>query len=131
MARNNSRGTTTSASWKTIVREWRTTFAPILINFSRNVVNVQWRLVCRHSASLIFTLVNDNVLYIHYLGWQACDRSWRQLPEVQVFRAGEANSLVNTCRFRGSNPGKASNEQKTAPLFRFVFYSMYWLRNAA
>jgi hypothetical protein len=36
--------------------------APILINFSRNVVNVQWRLVCRDSASLIFTLVNDNVL---------------------------------------------------------------------
>ena len=41
MARNNSRGTATSAIWKTIFREWRTTFAPILISFSRNVVNVQ------------------------------------------------------------------------------------------
>jgi hypothetical protein len=41
MARNNSRGTATSAIWKMIFREWRTTFAPILISFSRNVVNVQ------------------------------------------------------------------------------------------
>jgi len=36
---------------------------PILVNFSRNVVNAQWRLVCRHSASLIFTFVNDNRIY--------------------------------------------------------------------
>jgi len=41
MALNNSRGTATSAIWKIICREWRTTFAPILISFSRNVVNVQ------------------------------------------------------------------------------------------
>ena len=41
MARNNSRGTATSAIWKIICREWRTTFAPILISFSRSVVNVQ------------------------------------------------------------------------------------------
>jgi hypothetical protein len=41
MARNNSRGIATSAIWKITFREWRTTFAPILINFSRNVVNVQ------------------------------------------------------------------------------------------
>ena len=41
MARNNSIGTATSAIWKTIFPEWRTTFAPILINFSRNVVSVQ------------------------------------------------------------------------------------------
>ena len=41
IAWNNSRGTATSAIWKTIFREWRTTFAPILINFSRNVVKVQ------------------------------------------------------------------------------------------
>ena len=41
IARNNSLGTATSAIWKTIFREWRTTFAPILINFSRNVVSVQ------------------------------------------------------------------------------------------
>jgi len=41
MARNNSRGTATSAIWKIICREWRTTFAPILVSFSRNVVNVQ------------------------------------------------------------------------------------------
>jgi integrase len=41
MARNNYYGTTTAAIWKTIFREWRTTFAPILINFSRNVVDVQ------------------------------------------------------------------------------------------
>ena len=40
MARNNSRGTATSI-WKMIFRERRTTFAPILISFSRNVVNVQ------------------------------------------------------------------------------------------
>jgi hypothetical protein len=37
MARNNSRGTATSAIWKMIFREWRTTFAPLLISFSRNV----------------------------------------------------------------------------------------------
>ncbi|MGD0744397.1 MAG: hypothetical protein ABSA45_04500 [Verrucomicrobiota bacterium] len=41
MARNNSRGTATSAIWRTIFREWRTTFAAILIGFSHNVVNVQ------------------------------------------------------------------------------------------
>jgi hypothetical protein len=41
MARNNSRGIATSAIWKIICRAWRTTFAPILINFSRNVVKVQ------------------------------------------------------------------------------------------
>jgi hypothetical protein len=41
MARNNSRGTATSAIWKTIFREWRTTFAPILMSYSRSVVNVQ------------------------------------------------------------------------------------------
>jgi hypothetical protein len=33
---NNSRGTATSAIWKIIFREWRTTFAPILISFSRS-----------------------------------------------------------------------------------------------
>jgi len=36
----------TSAIWKIILREWRTTFAPILISFSRNVVNVQCRTAC-------------------------------------------------------------------------------------
>jgi hypothetical protein len=41
MAWNNSLETATFAIWKTIFREWRTTFAPILISFSRNVVNVQ------------------------------------------------------------------------------------------
>ena len=41
MARNNSLGTATSAIWKTIFPEWRATFAPILISFSRSVVNVQ------------------------------------------------------------------------------------------
>jgi hypothetical protein len=43
MVRNNSRGPATSTIWKTICREWRTTFAPVLISFSRNVVNVQGR----------------------------------------------------------------------------------------
>lgn len=43
MDRNTCRGTATSAIWKTIFREWRATFAPILISFSRNVVNVQCR----------------------------------------------------------------------------------------
>jgi len=43
MARNDARGTATSAIWKTTFRAWRTTFAPILISFSRSVVNVQWR----------------------------------------------------------------------------------------
>jgi hypothetical protein len=37
---NISRGTATSAIWKTTFFEWRTTLAPILINFSRNVVSV-------------------------------------------------------------------------------------------
>ncbi len=41
MARNNFRGTAASAIWKTICRECQTTLAPILIGFSRNVVNVQ------------------------------------------------------------------------------------------
>lgn len=35
MARNNSRGTATSAIWKITCREWPTTFAAILISFSR------------------------------------------------------------------------------------------------
>ena len=41
MARNNARGTAASAIWKTTFRECLTTFAPILISFSRNVVNDQ------------------------------------------------------------------------------------------
>jgi len=41
MVWNNARGTATSAIWKTTFFEWRTTFAPILINFSRSVVTVQ------------------------------------------------------------------------------------------
>jgi hypothetical protein len=41
IVRNNSRGIATSAIWKITCREWRTTFAPILIGFSRNVVSVQ------------------------------------------------------------------------------------------
>jgi len=41
IARNSSRGTATSTIRKTTFREWRTTFAPILINFSHSVVNVQ------------------------------------------------------------------------------------------
>jgi hypothetical protein len=49
MSRNNSLGIATSAIWKITCQEWRTTFAPILINFSRNVAR---------SASL---LVVDNV----------------------------------------------------------------------
>jgi hypothetical protein len=40
MDRNNSRGTATSAMWKTIFREWCMTLAPILISFSRNVVKI-------------------------------------------------------------------------------------------
>jgi hypothetical protein len=40
MVWNNSRGTATSAIWKTVFREWRTTFAPILISFSRNEASV-------------------------------------------------------------------------------------------
>jgi hypothetical protein len=43
MAWNNLRGTATSASWRVTRRAWRTTFAPILINFSRVVVKVQRR----------------------------------------------------------------------------------------
>jgi len=39
IARNNSRGIATSAIWKITCRAWRTTFAPILISFSRNVVS--------------------------------------------------------------------------------------------
>ncbi len=38
-ARNNSLGTATSVIWKIICREWRTTFALILISFSRNVAH--------------------------------------------------------------------------------------------
>ncbi len=40
---NNSRGTATSAIWKTIFREWRTTFAPILISFSRSVTGERFK----------------------------------------------------------------------------------------
>ncbi len=59
MARNNSRGTAPPAIWRTIFREWLTTFAPILISFSRNVVNVQWRTALGASAcnpDSLFTL---------------------------------------------------------------------------
>ena len=41
IARNNFRGTATSAIWKITCRECCTTFAPILMSFSRNVVNDQ------------------------------------------------------------------------------------------
>jgi hypothetical protein len=41
MPRNKSLGTATFAIWKPTCREWRTTFAPIVISFSRNVVNAQ------------------------------------------------------------------------------------------
>ena len=43
MSRNNFRGTATSTIWKTTCQECRTTFAPILISFSRNAVSVQYR----------------------------------------------------------------------------------------
>jgi hypothetical protein len=35
---NNARETATSAIWNAIFPEWRTTLAPILMSFSRNVV---------------------------------------------------------------------------------------------
>ena len=41
MAANNFRGTATSASWNVTYLAWCTTFAPILISFSRSVVSVQ------------------------------------------------------------------------------------------
>ncbi len=41
IAANNSRGTATSAIWNVTYLECRTTFAPILINFSLSVVNDQ------------------------------------------------------------------------------------------
>ena len=41
IARNNSLGIATSAIWKITCREWCTPFAPILMSFSRNVVNDQ------------------------------------------------------------------------------------------
>ena len=41
IAANISRDTATSAIWKMTYREWATTFAPILISFSRSVVNDQ------------------------------------------------------------------------------------------
>ena len=39
--RNRSLDTATPASWKVTLRPWLTTFAPILINFSRSFVNDQ------------------------------------------------------------------------------------------
>ncbi len=39
IAANKSRGTATSAIWKTTYLEWVATFAPILISLSRGVVN--------------------------------------------------------------------------------------------
>ena len=41
IAANSFRGTATSAIWKMTYLEWATTFAPILISFSRSVVSVQ------------------------------------------------------------------------------------------
>ena len=41
IAPNNRFGTATSAIWKTTYRECATTFAPILMSFSRNVVSDQ------------------------------------------------------------------------------------------
>ena len=41
ITRNNRFGTATSAIWKTIYRECATTFAPILMSFSRSVVSDQ------------------------------------------------------------------------------------------
>ena len=42
IAANSLLGTATSAIWKITYRAWCTTFAPILISFSRNVVSDQW-----------------------------------------------------------------------------------------
>ena len=41
MLRKSHRGTAASAIWKITYREWATTFAPILMSFSRSVVNDQ------------------------------------------------------------------------------------------
>ena len=41
IAANNSRGTATSAIWNVTYLKCRTTFAPILISFSRSVVSDQ------------------------------------------------------------------------------------------
>src|SRR4051794_6578094 len=43
IAANSARGTATSASWNVTTFAWRTTFAPILISFSRSVVSVHAR----------------------------------------------------------------------------------------
>jgi len=41
IAANTERGTATSASWNVTTFAWLTTFAPILISFSRSVVRLQ------------------------------------------------------------------------------------------
>jgi hypothetical protein len=71
MARNNSLVTASSAIWETIFREPRTTFALILVNFSRNVVNVQWRTAlggaaCRRKLPRLKANTNS------------CSRTWAQ-----------------------------------------------------
>src|ERR1039457_5411064 len=69
MDRNNSRGTATSAIWKTTFLAWHTTFAPILISFSRNVVNDQCRTAlgntaCRRKFPMLYASTNS------------CSRTW-------------------------------------------------------
>ncbi len=47
----------TSAIWKITCRAWRTTFVPIWISFSRNVVNVRGRI----ARGLLRTLACETV----------------------------------------------------------------------
>ena len=80
MARNNSLGTATSAIWKTTFWEWHTTFAPILISFSRNVVNDQCRTAlgntaCRRKLPMLYASTNN---------WR---RTWLSTKSWQEIRA--------------------------------------------
>ena len=44
-----------------------------------------------------WTIANDNVLIIHYLGGQVRNMVWGHLSEMLLYRASEATTLVNTC----------------------------------
>ncbi len=69
IVRNNSRETATSAIWKITCRAWRTTFAPILISFSRSVVSVQCRTACGSTAC-------RRKLPKLYASTNSCNRTW-------------------------------------------------------
>jgi hypothetical protein len=89
ISRNNSRGTATSAIWKTTFLAWHTTFAPTLISFSRNVVNDQCRTAFGNTAKASPAALYEALEAFHVLRINH--------PKCHAFRCNSLN-LLSLCR---------------------------------